>query len=102
MTALTAPLPRRHPRTFLALALAAWASAYATLEPLAHALTAALPVAKGSALAEAIAFFLYDAPKVLLLLAGVTFAMGIVNTWFTPQRTLTACARSRSSSPSTG
>jgi uncharacterized protein len=38
-------------------------------------------------LGGALEFFLYDAPKVLLLLTGVVFVMGMVNTWFTPERT---------------
>ena len=35
----------------------------------------------------AIQFFLYDTPKVLLLLTGVVFVMGMVNSYFTPERT---------------
>jgi uncharacterized membrane protein YraQ (UPF0718 family) len=38
-------------------------------------------------LGSALQFFLYDTPKVLLLLAGIVFAMGIVNSYFTPERT---------------
>lgn len=36
---------------------------------------------------EALHFFFYDTPKVLLLLTGVVFVMGIVHTFFTPERT---------------
>ena len=32
-------------------------------------------------------FFCYDAPKVLLLLTGIVFVMGIVQTFFAPERT---------------
>jgi hypothetical protein len=32
-------------------------------------------------------FFFYDTPKVLMLLAGIVFAMGMVNSYFTPERT---------------
>jgi uncharacterized protein len=32
-------------------------------------------------------FFFYDTPKVLLLLTGVVFVMGLVNSYFTPERT---------------
>ena len=38
-------------------------------------------------------FFLYDAPKVLLLLTGVVFVMGIVNSYFTPERTRALLSR---------
>jgi hypothetical protein len=32
-------------------------------------------------------FFLYDTPKVLLLLTGVVMVMGMINSYFTPERT---------------
>ena len=35
----------------------------------------------------ALQFFLYDTPKVLLLLTLVVFVMGMVNSYFTPERT---------------
>ena len=40
-----------------------------------------------SALASAIAFFVYEAPKVMMLLLVVVFAVGIVRSFFTPERT---------------
>jgi len=46
-----------------------------------------LPVDRTSPLGGALQFFLYDTPKVLLLLAGVVFVMGMVNSYFTPERT---------------
>jgi uncharacterized membrane protein YraQ (UPF0718 family) len=45
----------------------------------------ALP--RGSHVGSALAFFLYEAPKVLILLVLVVFGMGIVRTFFTPERT---------------
>ena len=42
---------------------------------------------EGSHLAAALEFFIYDTPKVLMLLALVVFGVGIVNTFFTPDRT---------------
>ena len=38
-------------------------------------------------LGEAVHFFVYDTPKVLLLLTGVVFVMGVVQTFFAPERT---------------
>lgn len=35
----------------------------------------------------ALQFFFYDTPKVLLLLTGVVFVMGMINSYFTPERT---------------
>ena len=80
-------LPNRHPRVFLVVAAAAWLLAYMALLPIAAMLAALLPFAPASHLRDAVQFFLYDTPKVLLLLAGVVFVMGMVNSYFTPERT---------------
>lgn len=64
-----------------------WVLLYASLIPLSEKIMSLLPFESTSHLGKALAFFLYDAPKVLLLLTGVVFAMGIINTWFTPERT---------------
>ena len=50
-------------------------------------LVAALPVKPNSRLGEAIAFFAYDTPKVLMLLTLVVFGMGVVRSFFSPERT---------------
>ena len=44
-------------------------------------------VEKGTRLGEAVCFFVYDVPKVLLLLVLVVFAVGVVRSFFTPERT---------------
>jgi uncharacterized membrane protein YraQ (UPF0718 family) len=80
-------LPNRHPRVFLVVAAAAWLLAYMALLPVAARLAALLPLAPSSHLRDAVQFFLYDTPKVLLLLVGVVFVMGMVNSYFTPERT---------------
>jgi len=80
-------LPHRSPRAFLAIAAVAWLALYLALAPAAEALVNALPVARDSRLGGALEFFFYDAPKVLLLLVGVVFVMGMVNSYFTPERT---------------
>ena len=80
-------LPRARPRLFLLALALAWFGAYSALAPLSERLTALLPVDPDSALGGALRFFFYDTPKVLLLLAGVVFVMGIVNSYFTPERT---------------
>lgn len=77
----------RQPRAFLLIAAVLWFGIYKTLEPLSHILVDALPVERGSHLYDALQFFLYDTPKVLLLLAGVVMVMGMVNSYFTPERT---------------
>ncbi len=87
MMELVLKLPHRNPRGFLLLAAFAWLALYLALEPAAEAIVRGLPVDRDSRLGGALQFFFYDAPKVLLLLAGVVFAMGMVNSWFTPERT---------------
>jgi len=83
----TLALPRRHPRLFLLVAALAWLGLYRSLVPVSEALVATLPVERSSHLGGALQFFLYDTPKVLLLLTGVVFVMGMVNSYFTPERT---------------
>jgi uncharacterized protein len=79
--------PARQPLPFLLLAAAAWLVLYQTLSPASEALVALLPVERQSHLGGALQFFLYDTPKVLLLLTGIVFVMGMVNSYFTPERT---------------
>ena len=72
----------------LAAAALLWVAAYATLRPLADLLTYdLLQLTEDSHLGGAVNFFLYDTPKVLLLLTGIVFLMGIIRTFFSPERT---------------
>jgi len=77
----------RQPVFFLILAAIVWLALYQTLNPGAEALVAALPVDRASHLGGALQFFFYDTPKVLMLLTGVVFVMGMINSYFTPERT---------------
>ncbi|HEY6553621.1 MAG TPA: permease [Vicinamibacteria bacterium] len=85
--ALTRKWPETHPREFLGLASLTWLALYLALVPASEALVAILPVDRASHLGGALQFFLYDTPKVLLLLTGIVFVMGMVNSYFTPERT---------------
>lgn len=90
MNTLTATLkrwPGQQPIPFLILFAGLWLGLYLTLVPASEALVELLGIDQNTHLGGALQFFFYDAPKVLLLLVAVTFTMGIVNTWFTPQRT---------------
>jgi uncharacterized membrane protein YraQ (UPF0718 family) len=78
--------PKRQPVVFLVLAAAIWLGLYQLLVPFSEAVVALLPVQRQSHLGSALQFFFYDTPKVLLL-TGVVFVMGMVNTYFTPERT---------------
>jgi hypothetical protein len=64
-----------------------WFGLYVALIPVSEALVAALPVDRDSHLGGALQFFFYDTPKVLLLLTGIVFVMGMINSYFTPERT---------------
>jgi uncharacterized membrane protein YraQ (UPF0718 family) len=82
--------PRRTPRLTRALvpALVAWALLYAVLGRLSGGLVhGVLRVPAGTPLGDAIAFFIYEAPKVVMLLGLVVFGVGVVRSFFTPERT---------------
>ncbi|WP_153160703.1 permease [Zoogloea sp. 1C4] len=66
---------------------ALWLAAYAHLTEFADGILAVVGLTRHTALGEAVHFFCYDAPKVLLLLTGIVFVMGIVQTFFAPERT---------------
>ena len=90
MNAVLAPLkrwPSQQPLLFLLLATAAWLGLYQMLNTAAETLVAVLPVERDSHLGGALQFFFYDTPKVLLLLTGIVFVMGMINSYFTPERT---------------
>ncbi|MBI4787843.1 MAG: permease [Chloroflexi bacterium] len=72
----------------LSVAVIGWYLAYTILQPVTEYLTFdLLGLTRGSQLGEAVAFFLYDVPKILLLLAGMIFLITIVRTFFSPERT---------------
>jgi uncharacterized membrane protein YraQ (UPF0718 family) len=83
----TQRLPGEYPRAFLIVATLVWWALYQSLIPVSEALVGALPVDRDSHLGGALQFFLYDTPKVLLLLTAVVFVMGMINSYFTPERT---------------
>jgi len=69
-------------------ALAAWILVYGQLEPFSRFFSfTLLGLAPDSHFGEAVAFFTYDTPKVLMLLLLVVFAVGVLRSFFTPERT---------------
>jgi uncharacterized membrane protein YraQ (UPF0718 family) len=78
---------RRPPWGWLVLGFAAWTVAYASLIPFADGVIDVLGLSRDTHLGEAVHFFLYDTPKVLLLLTGIVFLMGVVHTFVSPERT---------------
>ena len=65
-----------------------WFLIYHFLRPVTDWLIfSALGMTKGNHLAEAIWFFIFEFPKVMLLLTLIIFFVGIIRTFFTPERT---------------
>jgi uncharacterized membrane protein YraQ (UPF0718 family) len=72
-----------------ALWLAAW---FANLPVADWAAFGLLGMERGSHLGEAVAFFLYDVPKVLLLLAGIVTIVSFLRSFVAPERVRRALA----------
>jgi uncharacterized membrane protein YraQ (UPF0718 family) len=87
--------------TGVSVLIAAWWLIYGQLEPFAAYFTSTLSRWAGFApqghLASAIAFFVFETPKVLMLLTLVVFGVGIVRSFFTPERTRAILAGKRES-----
>lgn len=80
------------------VALLAWWLVYHHLDAFASWFTYSLcGLAKGSHLGAAIEFFVFESPKVILLLLLVVFGVGIGRTFFTPERTRRILAGRRES-----
>ncbi|MGP6089087.1 permease [Antarctobacter jejuensis] len=79
----------------LPVAAFVWWLVYQQLIPFSEWVTALVPVARDSHTGEAIAFFVYDVPKVLLLLTGIVFVTGVLRSWFSPEKTRAILAGKR-------
>ena len=65
-----------------------WYGVYTQLEPLSHFLTYdLLGFQKGSHLGETIQFFVFEVPKVMMLLTLIVFIIGMIRSFFTQERT---------------
>lgn len=71
----------------LAAAVLLWIAAYANLTVFADAVVGLLGLELHTPLGAAVHFFFYDTPKVVLLLVGVVFVMGVVHTYVSAERT---------------
>lgn len=82
----------------LLFGLAAWVLVYLGLKPFSRWLAFdVLRLSEASRLGSAVQFFVYDTPKVLMLLVLIVFFVGIVRTFFTPQTTRRLLAGKRES-----
>jgi uncharacterized membrane protein YraQ (UPF0718 family) len=77
------------------LVIVVWGVVYSQLVPFSEWVVASLPVDPKSHLGEAISFFAYDTPKVLMLLTLVVFGMGFVRSFFSPEKTRALLAGKR-------
>jgi uncharacterized membrane protein YraQ (UPF0718 family) len=68
--------------------LPVWFLIYHNLQPLTDwVVNTFFGMVPGKRLTEAVRFFIYEFPKVILLLTLIVFVVGIVRTFFTPERT---------------
>jgi uncharacterized membrane protein YraQ (UPF0718 family) len=74
--------------TWIGILLVFWFVLYHYLLAIAKWLSFGIfKLVPGTHLGEAVVFFLYDTPKVMMLLTLIVFAVGIVRSFFTPERT---------------
>ena len=81
------PFPKGKYLTLGISGLAVWFLLYGQLLPFSNFFTyTILGIKPGGHLGEAVQFFIYNTPKVMLLLSLVVFAVRILRTFFTPER----------------
>ena len=84
----TEPSRLRRLLLWLALGLVAWVALYGLLAVATAWLTyGLLHLSEGGHLGRTVEFFLFETPKVLMLLTLVVFGVGIVRSFITPERT---------------
>jgi hypothetical protein len=87
---------RFHRHAWLLPGLLVWALLYTVIQRLSEWLAFGLfGLAPGSHLGEAVAFFFFDAPKVLLLLTLIVFIVTFIQTFVSPARVRDALANRR-------
>jgi uncharacterized protein len=77
------------------LALALWVGAWLAMAPFSRLLSGDLLRLPAGPFRAAVEFFAYEVPKVLLLLVLVVFVVGVVRSFFTPERTRSLLAGRR-------
>lgn len=72
----------------IALLLVVWIALYTNMAYLADLIVYDLiGMEHGTHLSESVWFFLYEVPKVMLLLVLVVFVVGVIQSWFSPEKT---------------
>ena len=65
-----------------------WLAIYTNLQPMADWLVeSVIGLEKGKHLTESLRFFIFEVPKVLMLLTLIIFFVGIIRSYFSPERT---------------
>jgi hypothetical protein len=73
---------------FPVVLLPVWYIIYHNLQPVTNWLIdSVFGMTKGAHFTEALRFFVFEFPKVMMLLAFIIFCVGIIRTYFTPERT---------------
>ena len=72
----------KYPFSTIVVLLLLWIILYSALQPLADAFVTLIGLPQGERLAEAVRFFVFEAPKVMLLLTLIVFAVGIMRSIF--------------------
>lgn len=72
----------------LIVGIAVWFALYHNLQPITDwFIDSALSLEKGKHLTETLRFFIFELPKVLMLLTLIIFFVGIIRSYFSPERT---------------
>jgi len=95
--AMAAPSPLTWGLRFILLGILWWLI-YRMLQPFSVWFThTLLGLELSSRIGSAVAFFIYETPKVLMLLTLIVFVVGIIRSYFTPERTRQILAGKRES-----
>src|SRR5512137_1406310 len=80
-------LIERHPIGLVITSLPIWIVLYFALQSIADAIVTISGLPPSQRITEAVRFFVFETPKVILLLTLVVFAVGIVRTYFSAEHT---------------
>ncbi len=79
---------KRHKVLIPIMLIPVWAAVYHYLEPISNLIVYdVFGMDRAAHLSEAVWFFIFEVPKVLLLLTLIVFAVGIIRSWFSPEKT---------------
>ena len=86
MSNIRKPLAQRI--SLITVLLVIWVLVYSVLKRASEYLTYSIfHLSQGTHLGDAVSFFFYDTPKVIMLLTLIVFGIGILRSFFTPEKT---------------